>query len=370
MNNKEKWTCAAVDHGVAIFPNGKIGPCCLIDPEYLKPISVISRTDRFADLESPDGHFGPAACQKCNSSEHNNITSYRQMFNSIKNSDANGLQFVDIRNTNLCNLKCRYCGPHFSNQWAKELEYDITLQHQSIDEYKHLLLTDSLHWMYFTGGEPMVNADHWQVLEELISSGQSRNIKLLYNSNLTSLKFKDKNIFEIWKQFKRVDILCSIDAVGEPLEYIRSGSTWNDIEKNILELLSMPESNINIKLSPVMSILNIWFVEELCEFAQQHNLDLSPIILTGPTYLSIDVIPDALRDLALDKINSLKKYKIEETIILKMIDLVTNNVNSFMFQHTLNHIMLLDKMRNEKLLEILPFKSVVQDLVLKNYEYQ
>jgi len=36
------WKCAAIDNGVTIFPNGKIGPCCLIDSSYLKPISELT----------------------------------------------------------------------------------------------------------------------------------------------------------------------------------------------------------------------------------------------------------------------------------------------------------------------------------------
>ena len=113
------WTCAAIDHGVTIFPNGKIGPCCQINSDYLKPISELTNPDRFADLKTqncPPDH----PCNKCSVNEYHGLPSYRHTFDSAVTS-APGLQFVDIRNTNLCNLKCRYCGPHFISQWSEEL---------------------------------------------------------------------------------------------------------------------------------------------------------------------------------------------------------------------------------------------------------
>ena len=252
------WSCAAIDHGVTIFPNGKIGPCCQIDADYLKPISELANPNRFVDLKTQDC---PAdhPCNKCSVNEYHGLPSYRTTFDSAVTS-APGLQFVDIRNTNFCNLKCRYCGPHFSSQWAEELGKFPLIQHQDITNYKDILITDSLHWMYFTGGEPLINNEHWTLLEELIDSGQSSYISLMYNTNLTTIKYKDKNIIDLWQQFKTVNIECSIDAVGEPLEYIRSGTSWEKIKLNLDQLVSASKnSNINISLSPVLSILNIYY---------------------------------------------------------------------------------------------------------------
>ena len=97
------WTCAAIDHGVTIFPNGKIGPCCQIDTGYLKPISELSNPNRFIDLKTQE--LSPNhPCNKCAVTERHGLKSYRNFFDSTVTSDK-GLQFVDIRNTNFCNLK-------------------------------------------------------------------------------------------------------------------------------------------------------------------------------------------------------------------------------------------------------------------------
>jgi sulfatase maturation enzyme AslB (radical SAM superfamily) len=364
------WKCAAISHGVTIFPNGKIGPCCQVDSSYLKPISELLNPNRFEDLKTqdcPPDH----PCSKCSINEYHGLPSYRNTFDSIVTS-APGLQFVDIRNTNFCNLKCRYCGPHFSSQWAKELNKFPSVQHQDITDYKDILITNSLHWMYFTGGEPLINNEHWDLLEELIDSGQASRISLMYNTNLTTIKYKDKNIIDIWKKFKNITIHCSIDAIGEPLEYIRSGASWIKIKSNLDQLLtSSQKSNINITLSPVIGILNIWFIDKLYEYARLTNLKVNPIILTGPDYLALDVVPDSLKAMALDKVNNLEsEYNIDNNTILHIKNLINNNINQTLFRQTISHILLLDKLRGEKLFELLPFKSFAIDNILRNYEYE
>ncbi|CAB4164029.1 Radical_SAM domain containing protein [uncultured Caudovirales phage] len=364
------WTCAAIDHGVTIFSNGKIGPCCQIDAKYLKPISELVNPDRFVDLKTqncPPEH----PCNKCSVAEYNKLPSYRNMFNSIVRPDS-GLQFVDIRNTNLCNLKCRYCGPHFSSKWAEELNEFAVIQHQDIINYKNILITDSLHWMYFTGGEPLINGEHWALLNELIDSGKSARISLLYNTNLTTIKYKDTNIIDVWKKFKNVTIQCSIDAIGKPLEYIRSGTRWEKIKLNLEQLImSAKNSNIKITFTPLLTILNLWFIDELYKYSSLNNIPINMNILTGPDYLALDVIPDSLKSLALDKITKLEsEYKINNNVILHIKNLINNNINQTLFRHTIAHILLLDNLRGEKLFELLPFKSFAVDNILKNYEYE
>ena len=364
------WNCAAIDHGVAVFPMGKIGPCCQISAEYLKPISELENPNRFADLKTqdcPPDH----PCNKCSVAEHNGLPSYRSTFKGLRTVDP-GIQFLDIRNTNFCNLKCRYCGPHFSSQWSEELNQTPIIQKQDIADYKNILITDSLNWLYFTGGEPLINAEHWQILEELIDSKRSHKIKLHYNSNLTTIKFKDKSIIDIWKNFKKVTIQCSIDAVEEPLEYIRSGTNWGKIKSNIEEILTATKnSNINLNFSPVISILNIWFIDKLYDYANSTGVNVAPIILTGPDYLALDVMPDELKYLALSQVHKLEhNYRVDKNVIAILKKMISDNLNQDLFERTLSHVLLLDHIRGEKLFDLLPFKTIANNKILKNYEYK
>jgi sulfatase maturation enzyme AslB (radical SAM superfamily) len=221
--------------------------------------------------------------------------------------------------------------------------------------------------LYFTGGEPLIAPDHWRLLQELIDSKQAKNISLMYNSNLTTIRYKDINIQDLWSQFRHVKINCSIDAVGKPLEYIRSGTDWQQIENN-LKLLKQFK-HISITLTPVISILNFWFLPEFLKYAKNQKLVVNPIILQGPDYLALDVIPDQLKQQALNIVASVAEY-LEPNLSIHLKKLIENNINHVLFSHTINHVLFLDNHRNEKLFDLLPFKSVVTDLFIKNYEYE
>lgn len=359
------WTCAAIDHGVTIFPDGRIGPCCQIGPEYLKPMSEITDPKKFQDLKTQQP---PDACRICANNEASGIPSYRQHFNRLS-TDKPGIQFLDIRNTNICNLRCRYCGPHFSNQWAVELGYRDSMISTDIGHAVDFLISDSLHWLYFTGGEPMINPDHWTLLKKIIDRGLSKNIKLLYNSNLSTIKYKNIDVADLWAQFRDVHINASVDAVGEPLSYIRSGSDWSRIKANIHRLKEI--SNVIVILTPVINILNIWFLKDLYAYAKEENLKLSSIILHGPDYLALDVIPDELKQHALSIIEEIESMRLEEPAKYEqMKSMIRNNSKACLFQHTLNHVLLLDHKRGESLFDLLPFAPIAQRMILENNEYR
>lgn len=350
------WTCPAIDHGVTIFPNGKIGPCCQVPFDYLKPISEITNPDRFADLKT---QVPPSACSMCVNNERLGIPSYKKSFDRQVTS-APGFQFVDLRNTNICNLKCRFCGPHYSDKWGPRLQTDIA-------EYSDLLFTDSLHWLYFTGGEPLINPDYWNLLERLIDQGRASNISLLYNTNLTTLKYKDKNLVDIWAKFTSVTINCSLEATGKPLEYIRSGSDWDKIYKNLIEL--QKQKHVSIKLSSTLGVLNLWFIGDLFKTASTLNIPVNITILTGPSYLALDVLPNELRPQALQQLEQLKSY-MTESIYAKAYDMIADGKNQWLFPRTLNQILILDNLNGEHLFDLLPFKQYAERMVKENFEYE
>jgi len=352
------WSCPAIDHAITFYPNGKVGPCCQISADYLKPKSVINDSNRFSDLKTD---HPPAACKTCINNEKNNIPSYRQELKL-----DTGIQMLDIRNTNLCNLKCRYCGPHFSDKWAQELGLDQTLTHSDIPLD---IITDDLSFLYFTGGEPFLNRDHWAILEYCVNNLDTSKITLSYNTNLTTIKYKNINIEDLWSQFKTVLVSCSIDAVGLPQEYIRSGSDWQTIDANIRKLHQY--KNTYIKLSPVISILNIWWLDELYNYANELGIAVTPIILNGPDYLALDVMPDDLKEQAqsvLSRIHITSPRAMPEIENMKL--LINNNQNQDLLLHTFSHIMLLDQKRDEKLWDLLPFAKIAQQQVLENHEYK
>lgn len=362
-------TCPAIDHGVAIFPDGKIRPCCQVSADYSKPLSEISNPDRFADLR---GVASPVACDSCNRQKNQGLPSYKQFFMTKFDKTKSGIQFLDFRHSNQCNLKCRYCNPHFSNQWAHELGHTITLKQAPVEQHYEHLLTDSLTDIYWCGGEPLIIKEHFDVLEKLINRNLSGNINLRYNTNFTTIQYKDKNLISLWTKFKSVRLAISLDVAGPELDYIRSGSKWDIVSNNIETVLLQKEtiSNLSICFATTLSLLNVWFLPELYQYAQSKNIPVELALLHGPDYLSLSAIHgNELKEQAREKLSQIKTY-ISEQQFNSIIDTMNADDNEYLFTHAIRHILLLDSIRNEKLFDLLPFKKLALTLTAENKEYE
>jgi MoaA/NifB/PqqE/SkfB family radical SAM enzyme len=97
-------------------------------------------------------------------------------------------------------------------------------------------LLSEVVYFEFTGGEPFLIEEHFELLRFAVESGFAKNIEIHYNTNATV--FPEEAI-EIWKHFKTVEIAFSIDNVGKRFEYERYGADWeeaNRIVKRVNEL--------------------------------------------------------------------------------------------------------------------------------------
>ena len=123
-------------------------------------------------------------------------------------------------------------------------------------------------------------------------------------------------------------------------------------------------------LAPTVSLLNIWFLPELYNYAKSLGVRVSLNILTGPDYLSLSAVhTDALQQLAREKIQAIKQY-ITESQYQQLINMTTSTDNEYLFNHAVRHILLLDQCRSEKLFELLPFKDIALSLTVRNNEYE
>ena len=346
------WNCAAITNGMTFYSDGTITPCCMIDHSYRKPISQ-AFDQPFADLVTGEP---PSVCSKCHDAEAAGIKSYRQFFNQSAH-DGKGLQFVDIRNFNLCNAKCRTCGPYNSSQWAYELDHAIPIVRSDLSNYKKLILNPDLQLIYYTGGEPFINNEHWSFLDELIATNLSKQVTLRYNTNLSTLKYKDRDIVQIWQNFNKIEITVSIDAVGEKFNYIRSGLDWNIVDQNLKKLLRIP--NVSITIGTTVSILNLWFISELLDY--YHGICRVQLTdLHHPDYLSLSAVPTELQNLAMQHLDDIMTKYQDKNKIKFYQQQILNNDKQTLFVETLNHVLLLDHIRGEKLFDLLPFEQVAK----------
>jgi sulfatase maturation enzyme AslB (radical SAM superfamily) len=167
--------------------------------------------------------------------------------------------------------------------------------------------------IYFAGGEPLIMDEHYMILEKLIEIG-NLDVRLRYNTNLSNLKFKNWDLLNLWRPFIErsginVSVFASIDGAGIVGEFIRKGTVWSNIEKNIKTLLS---NGINLHVSATTMIYNAYHVTELVDRLLElgvpyHSIHLNNV-LTSPFYYHMNILPQEHKDKIKDKLyNHLEK---------------------------------------------------------------
>ena len=313
---------------------GDVFPCCISwDPTrstqigFLKDntLEEIFNSDVMKQLriDFVNGVRRPDFCTACYQREDNGFVSGRHGSNLdyldvedeivAKMKEDGYLEPIikswDIRFSNLCNLKCRSCGSVYSTTWAQEDE-----KFDGYSEYKSLKSIpegtadplenqyDNVDKIYFAGGEPLIMPEHFHSLQKIIDTGRAGKVKLLYNTNMTKLNYNKHNLIELWKHFKIVVIGASIDAMGERAEYIRNGVKWSVIENNFKELSEAVKvyKNINIHISPTVSIMNVHSLPDLHKyFVEKGYVENATAIvlnmLLNPAHYEIRNLPENLK---------------------------------------------------------------------------
>lgn len=300
------------------YPTGEAYPCCHAEMSYpvgnahFKSLEEIYRDAPMRELRKDMLNERPnPACGRCYEQEESGFFSGRRSANKhhghhVKRIDDDKFQmsYWDIRFSNLCNLSCRSCGHIFSSSWYKDqaqlagvawADSNKVLNYAgrtSTDMWEQLIPhLDYVEQIYFAGGEPLMMAEHYNILDELERRGRF-DVRLIYNTNFTHIKLKDRTVFDYWKRFKSVAVGASLDAMGPRAEYIRKGTNWDIIERNREQMLTTcPE--VDFYISPTLSIMNVAHVPDFHRNWVNRGLiqpqDLNVNILQDPAYLRIDI---------------------------------------------------------------------------------
>ena len=291
------------------------------------------------------------------------------------------MRYFDIRFSNICNFKCRTCGAEFSSQWAAEERkaYDKTkpiIMHA--DGQKGKLLEeviehiDHIDLAYFAGGEPLITDEHYKILEEMIRKKKT-DIVLRYNTNASNIKYKNHDILDLWKHFKKIELSCSVDHYGERAEWLRNGTDWGKVEANLLTFRKL--DFVSFQINTVFSIFNYLTLADFYTYLIKKNLirrddwHHSLYLAVHPSHYSAKSLPKALKIKAreqaypfVDRIGG--QYPLLDTLIRNAIlfadesDLWADNKKEF-FKITLQ----LDKLRNENFFSIFP---ELNDITVEN----
>jgi MoaA/NifB/PqqE/SkfB family radical SAM enzyme len=337
---------------LASHPDGGVTLCCISDhtnaasrsrnfePLYYYDLNKdkldnIMNSDFYKKtrLEMLNG-IKPKACLRCYQEEDNNVRSKRieeneklgfteDMARAITSVDGTipvNFKFVELRLGNLCNLKCRTCNPVSSTSWIvpyQKLQQELTFvtnydrkinsSWTESDEFWDDLFEHSadIQLIYVNGGEPTLVEKHWKYLEELIKRGYNKQITLWYNINMTNLPDK---LIDLWKEFKKVQVTCSIDDLYERNDYIRSGSKWSEVVTNLDKIQSY--NWIESSVCQTISWLNVFYVNDFIKYMRQRNLHVHMNYVYDPKFLSVQILPTEYKKIILDTCKDLNEWEL------------------------------------------------------------
>ena len=300
-------------------PLGGARPCCLYTKE-LPDIDLTTQTldDAFNSKEMQDlrrsfrNDEKPDGCERCWMEEKAGKKSKREYmlekFKDVKvdyDSDTSDtLQFLDLKLGNICNLKCRICGSWSSSKWAQEeiAQYgkeNIATEwlskgswpRHSKKFWEHIdTILPTIKYFEFTGGEPFLIKQHFDLLQRAVDKGYSNEIDIHYNTNGTQFPKQ----YEVWKTFKHVQIAFSIDNVGERFEYERDGANWSNVNENIKKFRKLKEQGypFSFQICVTWNIQNIYYMKELLQWAETSGItDIHFNLMHDPEEFSLSKIP-------------------------------------------------------------------------------
>ena len=281
--------------------------------------------------------------------------------------------YLDIRYSNVCNLKCRTCWHGASSSWfndAKLLKTNFgdkaiikaTPENEKFIDDLFSFETE-LAEVYFAGGEPLRMEEHYSFLDSLLDKNQT-NLHLRYNTNLSTLTLKSKRALDYWKKFKKITLAVSIDAIGEKVAYIRSGLKWNKFLENI-ELIKVQCPHIKIQIAPTVSNLSILSLCDLHQFFVENSLtkinDIYLNILDRPNYYNCKNLPKSVKEKSKENliahIDWLNEHNASQIVIKEfeaVIDYMMTDANSDDLKEFAKQTEKLDRIRNEDFNTIFP----------------
>lgn len=278
---------------IDISPRGYISPCCKFDIPNDKLLNITESTiSQYTSSELLNtvkqqmlANEWPIGCVRCKTEEASGIASKRQLdyerwTDAFDNyTEDQGFITASIAFGNTCNLKCITCGPGASSRWRKEY-LDLygedrppleTIDNLTSDDI-YRALPNAIHFD-IPGGEPFLSETHKQLelLQRYVDTGQSKNITLHYTTN--AQLFPEQKWWDLWSNFKEIDMQLSIDGVGDHYEYIRYPASKDKLHRNVdLYLEQENIHNVTLSVSHTVSAYNIYYLSEFFDWCNSVGL--------------------------------------------------------------------------------------------------
>ena len=384
-----------------IWPNGNAFPCCMSDSDIVygnlndNSLEEIWNSEKYKKLrknmlnekESPE-------CTRCYEMEKSNIWTLRKNTNKyyighwdrVETTQEDGtveelnMGYMDIRVSNICNFRCRTCGPELSSAWYEDHSklygqppenpkmMNIANNEKFWNELQPLLLTvEEACW---AGGEPIITEEHYKILDFWIEN-KMKDVRLRYTTNFSNLYFKKKSILDYWNSFNDVRIAASLDGMGKRGELIRAGTEWDVIEDNRRQMIKeCPD--VYFEITPTVSIMNVYHLPDFHRnwvdrgLLEPNNIRVN--MLTYPDYYRIQIIPKEERKKFIDKYNEHIKWiddnfgkGVAKDGFMSILNFLEQKNYENLIPDFINRNTSLDELRGESLYQVAPELKFFRD---------
>jgi len=382
-------------------PIGTVRPCCLADDEIVddsgEKFSLL--TANFEDIQNSQHMQSlrkqflageqPQTCRKCWMEERSGRTSKRMHtldrmkhmgISSEWTEDAKPLMFLDLKLGNICNLKCRICGSWSSSQFATE-EIQWTAKEDQKSTYAYQMLRagawprenqsfweqidsclNDIRYIEFTGGEPFMIEQHFQMLQGIVDRGIAHQVEIHYNTNGTQYPEQAE---AIWKHFKTVEIAFSLDDVGERFEYQRSNAVWSEVCENLDRFRDLKEiyPNIELQVCTTVNVFNVRYLGDIARWLENNKESFTFVywnMMHDAWYFSIACLPDGAKQAITEYLDSVTTIYRDEFDRIR--DFMNSGASTDGFM-TRMKIADLDRKRNQDLRTVAPEFAKLIDYV-------
>ena len=305
---------------------------------------------------------------------------------------------MEIKINNLCNLKCRMCNPLDSTSWQdwdvvkpfyeKENNYLVPTIAKLVRKPGQYIgpFEDTDHWwesfekllphfrrVEFAGGEPLMDPQHYKILDMLKPYG--KNIEIKYATNATTLGItKGRTIHDYWPYFRSVAVNVSIDGIHDVYNYIRGNGDFSQIETNIKEIQKIPNVSRVVGAFTAQAGNILQAAECIDYFINEMNIVFYSHRVSYPNCLSAQVLPQELKEESIRRLQAVdaRLFTFENIKNNSLLEKVTrqqikDNINYLkakdqynLWPEFLEFNRQLDATRNQNLLKTIPeFKPYV-----------
>lgn len=230
----------------------------------------------------------------------------------------------DYRFSNLCNFKCRMCGDMLSSSWESEVK-----RHNLVDEsntkngwLKEPVRSAMRKWqtdaaeqefgaavnagtveeIYWVGGEPLMYEQHWDYMQRIVDLGYANRVYARYNTNLSRVDYKGKNLWKILEQFRDWQVCASIDGTGEVGEYIRTGLKYDQWLENFQAGIQVMQHPRQLKLDFTLTLPGLLEIKNMVNLSNRLGVELlskvtfafTPDIMLSPMALPRETLDEII----------------------------------------------------------------------------